>query len=200
VTSKSIHGLNQPVLENWKAGLEDVAWTTYEADTNLQRLVSITNRLSREHNDGDRNTCILTSYALIDVLQRLNFKAYPLRVEAAAFPDDRNLSTGKLGGNPYSSPPAGPGMWKGHLVVAIGKEWLLDPTLDQVNEEEWPACYWVEPLAVKLVEDFWNGRSIFVRNNESIVRYTLYLRQHGFAAVENARSCYWKPLSDKIID
>ena len=40
---------------------------------------------------GSRDTCILTSFALHDVLQRLGYSSRPLRIEAAVFPDDRKL-------------------------------------------------------------------------------------------------------------
>ena len=43
------------------------------------RLVTIANRIAREFN-GSRDTCILTSFALNDALQRLGYSSRPLRI------------------------------------------------------------------------------------------------------------------------
>src|SRR5262249_52333781 len=120
----------------------------------------------------------------------------PLRVEAAVFPNDRKtISTllGRAGGN-----AAKPGMWKGHLVVAIEKEWLLDPTLDQANKREWPASALVGPAVVKLSDEFWEGKPVWVPMNDSKVRY-LHVKQHGFAKSPDARPSHWKELADRIM-
>jgi hypothetical protein len=51
---------------------------------------------------------------------------------------------------------AEPGMWHGHLAVAIGDAWLLDATLDHANKpDEWPPEAFVGPVVVKLNEKFW---------------------------------------------
>jgi hypothetical protein len=104
----------------------------------LARLVTIANRVAFEFN-GSRDTCILTSFALNDVLQRLEYSSRPLRVEAAVFPDAPKAVGTILG---WSNPPgrrraAKPDHWWGHLAVLVEDEWLLDPTLDQAKEE-WP--------------------------------------------------------------
>ena len=91
----------------------------------LQDLVVLTNAEAFACN-GSRDTCISTSFALCHVLQQLDYNARPLRVEAAVFPDDRKVY-GTLLGRP-SRQAAEPGMWYGHLAVAIDKEWLLDAT------------------------------------------------------------------------
>jgi hypothetical protein len=56
----------------------------------FQKLVTIANQVATKFN-GSRDTCILTSFALHDVLQRLGYNSRPLRIEAAVFPDDQNL-------------------------------------------------------------------------------------------------------------
>jgi hypothetical protein len=63
----------------------------------LQKLVTITNRVAAKLN-GSRDTCILTSFALNDTLQRLGYNSRPLRIEAAVFPDDQKLCGTILGG------------------------------------------------------------------------------------------------------
>jgi len=172
-------------------------------DLNLQQVVNLTNEISLEENNGGRNSCIMTSYALNNVLCRLGYDARPVRVEAAVHPNDRKLVGTILGGFPSGDrrPAAGPGGWHGHLAVAIDDLWLLDPTLDQANKEEWPRDAWVKPLAVKVTDPcFWSGnKSLSVQCNASDVRYRLYPRQNGFAHKGGARPSRWKPVSDAVI-
>ena len=109
----------------------------------LQRIVSLTNAVSLKFNDGDRATCVLTSYALNEVLQHFGYSSYPLRVQAKVYPDDKKLFGTILGAIPKGDfrEAARPDMWRGHLVVAIEDVWLLDATLDQANKtEEWLPC------------------------------------------------------------
>jgi hypothetical protein len=168
----------------------------------LQRIVSLTNAVSLKFNDGDRATCVLTSYALNEVLQHLGYSSYPLRVEAKVFPDDRKLLGTILGGTPNGCfrEAARPGMWWGHLVVAIEDIWLLDATLDQANKTEWPSSAQVGPLAVRLNDAFWKERKqIIIQMNETEIRYFLYPRQVGFARLGDARPSHWRPLSNMIM-
>jgi hypothetical protein len=48
----------------------------------LDQIVALANAIALKHN-GIQTTCILTSYALVEVLRRLGHDAYPVRVEAA---------------------------------------------------------------------------------------------------------------------
>jgi hypothetical protein len=50
----------------------------------LENLVIVANRVAAEFN-GARDTCVLTSFALHDVLRRLGYNSRPLRIEAAVF-------------------------------------------------------------------------------------------------------------------
>src|SRR5262249_42480938 len=127
----------------------------------LQDLVILTNEESRKFHDGDPHTCILlTSYALANVLLRVGFVPRLLRVEVGVIPDDRNLIATLLGMGPLNRDAAAPGMWKGHLVCAVEKEWLLDPTVDQANKPDWPPAAWVRPVVVRLTDNFWSGRKM----------------------------------------
>jgi len=161
----------------------------------LARLATIANRVAFEFN-GSRATCILTSFALNDVLQRLGYRSRPLRVEAAVFPDDQKAVGTSLG---WSNPPgrrraAKPDMWWGHLAVLVDDVWLLDATLDQANKKEWPRSMRVGPLAVRLSENLWAERgSTMVRTNGCEVRFSPHPRQLGFANAGDARPWHWKP-------
>jgi hypothetical protein len=161
-----------------------------------QQLVTLTNKESREFNDGRRDTCILTAHALHNVLQRLGVNSRLMRVEAAVIPDDRSLTGAKLGGD-SNRKAAAPGMWKGHLVVAIGNDWLLDPTIDQVNKPKWPPSAHVGPLAIR---QNWNDRGlIFIRVGDSLVRYRSYHYQNGFARKPAARPSHWLEPAERIL-
>jgi hypothetical protein len=169
-------------------------------DDKFQKLVTITNRVAAEFN-GSRDTCILTSFALHNVLQRLGYSSRPLRIEAAVFPDDPKLSGNILGSIERGSRgAASPDMWWGHLGVVVDNDWLLDATLDQANKEEWPRSIHVGPLAVRLEEKFWaKWGSILVRTNGCTVRFSPHPRQLGFANAGDARPSHWKPLAAQIL-
>jgi hypothetical protein len=146
----------------------------------FQQLVTITNQVAFEYNES-RDTCILTSFALHDVLQRLGRLGYssrPLRIEAAVFPDDQKLVGTILGSGRRRA--AARDMWWGHLAVLVDDEWLLDPTLDQANKEDWPRSMRVGPLAVQLLDKFWTEHEpILVQVNKCSVRFSPHPRQLG---------------------
>ena len=127
----------------------------------LDKIVALTNTIAHQYN-GSRDTCILTSYALTNVLLRKGFNAYPVRIEAAIYPNDRKFSGVILGSRQDSIScrrAAAKDHWKGHLAVAIDEDWLLDPTLDQANRPEWHPSVCVGPACVKLKPIFWEGKS-----------------------------------------
>jgi hypothetical protein len=167
----------------------------------LQRIVSLTNAMSLGFNDGDPATCIFTSYALHNVLQRLGYNSSPLRVEAKVRPDDKKLVGTILGSRQdgFLREAARPDMWRGHLVVAIEDIWLLDATLDQANKTEWPSSVRVGPVAVRLNNAFWEERSFTIKMNKTEIRYSLYPKQVGFARAYDARPSHWRPLSNMIM-
>jgi hypothetical protein len=148
--------------------------------------------------NGSRDTCVLTSFALHNVLQHLGYDSRPLRIEAAVFPDDPKLNI--LGRIERSRGRAAPGMWWGSFGVAISDEWLLDPTLDQANKRHWPRSMRVGPLAVRLEQKFWaEYGSMLIRVNQCRVRFSPHPRQNGFAHAGDARLSHWKPLADLIL-
>jgi hypothetical protein len=67
----------------------------------LQQLVTIANRVAVEFNEGSRDTCILTSFALHNVLQWLGCNSRPLRIDAAVSPDDRSSAERFLAAIPW---------------------------------------------------------------------------------------------------
>jgi hypothetical protein len=152
---------------------------------------------------GSRDTCVLTSHALTNVLHQLGFVAFPLRVEAAVFFDDRKLIGCSLGTiSPDYRSKTERGSWKGHLAVVVcegADEWLLDPTLDQSNKPEWPASARVSPIAFRLQDHFWEGKLMFFRMGDALVRYKMHPRQIGFTSAPDARPSHWRPLAEEIL-
>jgi hypothetical protein len=167
----------------------------------FQKLVTTANQIAAKFN-GARDTCVLRSFALHDVLKRLGYNSRPLRIEAAVFPDDRKFTGTILGGwrEPGARRAAASDKWWGHLAVVIADSWLLDPTLDQANMSEWPRAIHVGPLAIRLSKKFWaEHRSILFRTNGCTVRFSPHPRQVGFVNAGDARPSHWKPLADQIL-
>jgi hypothetical protein len=165
-----------------------------------QQLVTTANQVAIKFNDGSRDTCVLTAFALCSVLQRLGYKSRPLRIEAAVFPDDRKFDGTILGSWIGRRRAASPGKWWGHLAVLVEDDWLLDATIDQANKKEWSRSMRVGPLAIRLSEKFWaEYGSILVRTNGCSVRFAPYPRQVGFAHAGDARPSHWRPLAERIL-
>jgi hypothetical protein len=151
---------------------------------------------------GSRDTCVLTSHALADVLSAEG--AYPLRVSVLVFQTVGGICT-SLGddGGGTRLPASDRGMWKGHLAVAVGRAWLLDATLDQANRPEWSSTD--GPLALPLPASFWDlslpshQRLVWHRAFGIEVRFNLYPKQVGFAGKGDARPSHWRPLADAIL-
>jgi hypothetical protein len=148
---------------------------------------------------GERDTCVLSSHALNAVLQGYGLRSYLLRVEVAVHHrTDRAFVGTLLGRDPWSRRAAAPGMWHGHLCVAVEADWLCDPTLDQANKPEWRDDQ-VGPIAVRLPPSFWTDpRGFVVPIGALDVRYVPYRRpQSGFAHAGDARPSHWRPVADR---
>jgi hypothetical protein len=196
------HKLNGPLQAPDFKQVRQYAGTTEE----FKAIVITANRVAREFNDGDLDTCVLSSYALAAALTDLGYaNARPVRVEAASFPDDRKLH-GVILGSRGSGRRAREGYWKGHLAVCIGQSWLLDPTLDQSNDAngtQWAdAGIGVEPVATSLAPEFWDldlSHQQWVRFPAVLTRYLL-VPQKGFARAGDARPSHWRPLAKEITE
>jgi len=104
-----------------------------------RHLVTTLNRELRADSNGRTGFCILASATLLEVLDHLQIAAQPLRVEAVVYPPPDHPSEHypcALGsdGDGTRRPAAKPDMWHGHLAVLTHDNFLLDATLDQVNE------------------------------------------------------------------
>ena len=163
----------------------------------LARLVTLTNRVALKFN-GSRSTCILTSFALNDVLRRLGYNSRLLRIEAAVFPDDPKLVGTILGWNrpPGRRRAARPGNWWGHLAVVVDDEWLLDRHARPGQQEGMAAIDARRPARSPALGEIL-GR---VQVNKCSVRFSPHPRQNGFANAGDARPSHWKPLADRIFE
>jgi hypothetical protein len=178
----------------------------------FKAIVMMANRVAGGFNEGALDTCVLTSYALAAALTDLGYAdARPVRVEAASFPGDPKLYGAILGspGSPGSfRRRARDGYWCGHLAVCIGQSWLLDPTLDQINDThgtQWGAGVRVEPMAASLPPEFWDvnlpphQRLLWVHFPGVSTRYAL-APQKGFGRLPDARPSHWRPLAKEITE
>src|SRR5882762_1809857 len=87
---------------------------------------------------GGRGSCIFSTGVVCDVLAHYGFNAKPLRVEAAVFdakPGGRGVSLGSFHSD-IRRKAAGKGAWHGHLVSSVDDAYLIDTSLDQVNDTE----------------------------------------------------------------
>jgi hypothetical protein len=169
-----------------------------DATSPFQALVELTNQVAAEFNQS-LDCCVLTSFALHDVLRRLGYNSRLLRIEAAVFPDAPKLIGTILGSVRGPKRAASPDKWWGHLAVVVDNQWLLDATLDQANKSEWPRSMRVGPLAVRLSEKFWAEHgSVLVQTNGCSVRFSPHPRQLGFVKAGDARPSHWRPLADLI--
>lgn len=79
-----------------------------------------------------RNSCILTSATLRDVLEQLGIEATLMRVETLGFGSKGLVILGS-DGDGRRLPAAQPGVWRGHVVVIAAQRFLMDATLDQID-------------------------------------------------------------------
>jgi hypothetical protein len=179
-------------------------WRADEQHCALDAVCRLTNEVALDFNGGDPASCVLTSHALAYVLQALGHDAYPLRVQARAYPAAMKSVMVVLGGlsDGYRR-KASPGMWGGHLAVVAGG-YLLDPTFDQVNtnrtRNRWPAAVRYTPMVIPIDQSFLDGdRTICVRFPKGQADWMAYPRQCGFARAGDARPSHWKPLAEAVL-
>src|SRR6266478_2239293 len=140
----------------------------------LTQLCNATNRIGQQLTGTRDNcilACILASAALWEVLQKLGISSYPMRAEAAVFGADINPPEQRYGvilgsdGNGTRRRAASPGKWWGHLIVIAADQYLLDPTLDQVNKiHSWLVA---EPFVSAVTPEFLRGdKSLFATTGE----------------------------------
>jgi hypothetical protein len=104
---------------------------------------------------GKPDSCVFSTGVICDTLRAQGLKAEPLRVTAAVFPDRQDLFACVLGsdGDGERRAAAAPGGWWGHLVTLVADRFVLDSTLDQVNDHH-PHLK-ATPVAIDLTETKW---------------------------------------------
>lgn len=146
----------------------------------------------------NRATCVLTSHALAAYLREAEgLDAAPVRVEAHIFPQRGYGSTLGWDGDGSRRAAAAPDMWHGHLAVTC-EGFLLDPTIDQVNDEN---MHLPAGLVLPLPTDWDDGRSVaFVDAEGTFARYCKYHRQVGWKSAGDARPSHWRPVVDLMME
>lgn len=146
----------------------------------------------------ERNTCVLTSHALVAYLREVEgLDAAPVRVEVHVHARERGHGHA-LGwdGDGSRRRGAGPGMWHGHLAVVCG-DFLLDPTIDQVNDGKVN----LRPLVLPLPSGWNDGFPVIFTDAEGTdARYSKYRRQVGWKSAGDARPSHWRPVVDLMLE
>lgn len=168
--------------------------------TNVRKLELITKLVNQEafKSEGMRNTCILSSFALRHVLTQLGWSNVKLlRVTAHIHGQDKGALLGAPPDGCFS--PALPeDAWGGHLVVAVDDSFLLDPTLDQANEEGLEVQPCVLPIPPTFTDGGGSTESFTI--GDCTVWYEPYYRQVGFLHQPAARPKHWKPIANAVLD
>jgi hypothetical protein len=156
---------------------------------------------------GHPATCVLTAHALAAYLrEQHDLEPSLVRVEAHAHPQCRCESdchgrycSGKVLGSPpwgERRPATRPGWWGGHLAVTCDG-YLLDPTIDQVNND----LMHLPPIVVPLPDDWENGGGPQVADGEGTgVWWRKYYRQIGWKSAGDARPSHWRPVVDLMLE
>jgi hypothetical protein len=156
--------------------------------------------------EGVRNTCILTSHALVAFLQLQGFEAEVFRARATAHPTEefeQRLGRRGLGACAGGSHFSHGGGWAGHLAVSCG-DFVLDPTLDQLEAEGQrprPAVF-VKPVGwdVPPPDSPWQGGAWHHwRDGDLDVDHTRHPRQVGWKSKPAARPSSWMEVVDLMM-
>jgi hypothetical protein len=161
---------------------------------------------------GERGSCIFSTAIVCDVLAHYGFDTRPLRVQATVLPTKPRELGCTLGSNGDGSrqPAAGNGKWRGHLVTLVDNQYIVDTTLDQVNDTE-PHLR-AEPVVIHLPATNWflyedsksyryhrTGNLSVFNSSDSTVRYSEYPRQNGFKYAGDFQACRRKALVPALI-
>jgi hypothetical protein len=155
-----------------------------------------------------RSSCVFSTAVVCDAMSRLGIKAEPLRVTAGVFPDAQDKYASILGGegNGERQPASEPNMWKGHLVSLVEDRFLVDTTLDQVNDVH-PHLGAV-PCVIYLPDTEWGKPSHFPGYcwtgllslfPGATVRYSKIPRQNGWKHAGDFRPCRRKEIVERLI-
>lgn len=155
--------------------------------------------------DGRRDTCIATSAALNYVLPTYGFSARPLRIRVAVHhPTDNRAAGVVLGsdGDGTRLSKAGKDMWHGHLAVLADEKYLLDATIDQVNQnDKWHK--WIkitEPFVGEIPDGFLDGKSLISSHGNAHIGYSVSRKQNGFLSAPDWKfKSHWMPLANAIM-
>lgn len=169
-----------------------------------QRLTKAANRIARAEL-GRRDTCILTSAALWETLCTLGIPAECLRVRTAVH--GRENKPRQYGcvlggdGDGVRQPAAKLDHWHGHLVVIAERCWLLDRTLDQVNQGHRHLC--ARPFVAEVSPAFLAGEEYVQMTTgprESLVSYLAYPGRGGWKHAPDFRPRRRKDIVRRLLE
>jgi hypothetical protein len=145
--------------------------------------------------EGVRNSCILTSSALVEFPHLLGrHDARVFRAEAHAHTRDRYTCGSAVGWDGDGSRRAKSDGWSGHLAVECGT-WVLDLTLDQLD----PGGISVSPAVFRKPDGYdttpplWQQRVWHEwTERDLIIRHARHWKQIGWKSKPAARPSAWR--------
>lgn len=190
---------------HWAEGTPSLSSLTKDIPPDLQSACELANRVAYSIL-GYRNSCVLTSHALAAFLKLRRYEPCLVRPEWHVFPECR-CDFGDCHGRAYRGgalswdgdgsrrPASRPGYWNGHLAVTCDG-YLLDPTIDQLNNESVHL-----PCLVISLAGWWDkGTDIrFVNSEGTFVRGNKYHRQAGWKSRPDARPSHWHNVLHQMV-
>ena len=179
---------------------------TKPADQTLERWCLLANAAAHD-TEGVRNTCILTSHALVTFLRMQGLEAEVFRAEAAIHccRHDRQCYGSTAGSDGDGTRRPKSDGWHGHLAVSCG-DFVLDPTLDQLEvscgQRARPVVF-VKPEGwdVTPPDRPWQGGAWHLwRDGDLEIRHARYRRQVGWKSKPAARPSKWMDVVDLMIE
>lgn len=157
--------------------------------------------------EGVRNTCILTSHALVEFLRIQGLQAEVFRAVAAVHccRHDRQCHGSSAGSNGDGTRRPKSENWNGHLAVSCGN-YVLDPTLDQLEvscgQRPAPAAFLKpEGWDVAPPDRPWQGGAWHSwRDGDIEIRHGRYRHQAGWKSKPAARPNSWMDVVDLMIE
>ena len=158
--------------------------------------------------EGIRNTCIHTSFALVEYLRLQGLEADVFRAEAHIHCKTcagHRCSGSAVGWNGDGTRRPKSTGWRGHLAVSCG-DYVLDPTLDQMETgcglRPRPTVFLKpEGWDVTPPDRPWQGGNWHVWQEDGLnIRHCRYRKQIGWKSTPASRPSRWLHIVDGMLD
>jgi hypothetical protein len=179
---------------------EMIAQDRPPVEADLQRFCLLANQAAYDL-QGVRNSCILTSCALVEFLRLQGLQAQVFRAEAHAH--CRHAAHGAaVGWNGDGTRRPKSDGWHGHLAVTCGN-YVLDPTLDQLDPGGIPVspAVFLKPDGYDTTPPRWQQRVWHEwTEGDCTIRHARHWKQFGWKSKPAARESKWRDLVALMIE